>query len=167
MRRPPRRPGAPSWAGFPLAHRLRLVLIGGATIAVFLIERRLDMPLELARTLAVNTLVFGQVFYLFNSRYLRESSLSLRRLFANRIAWVAVGVLALLQLIFVYVPVMQHWFGSAGLALRHWLIPLAIGGAAFLLIEIEKTITRRFFLPPPAQAATDGPDPASTEQPEL
>jgi hypothetical protein len=38
------------------------VLIGGATIAVFLIEKRLGMPVELARTLAVNTLVCGQAF---------------------------------------------------------------------------------------------------------
>jgi cardiolipin synthase A/B len=55
------------------------VLIGGATIAVFLVERASACRWSLARTLAVNTLVFGQVFYLFNSRFLRESSLRLER----------------------------------------------------------------------------------------
>jgi potassium/sodium efflux P-type ATPase len=165
MSRPPRKPGA-SILGAAFLWRIGFVsvLIGGATIAVFLIEKSIGVPLELARTLAVNTLVCGQAFYLFNSRYLHESSLSLRRLFANRIAWVAVGILALLQLIFVYVPVMQHWFGSVDLEWRHWLIPLAIGGAAFLLIEVEKAITRRFFLPPTAQASPDKTASADREQ---
>jgi magnesium-transporting ATPase (P-type) len=94
------------------------ILIGGATIAVFLYEQQAGTSLELARTLAVNTLVWGQAFYLFNSRYLRESSLSVERLFANRVAWLTVGVLAVLQLTFVYAPFMHAWFGSAALGLR-------------------------------------------------
>jgi magnesium-transporting ATPase (P-type) len=114
------------------------VLIGGATIAVFLIEMRLGMPVELARTLAVNTLVCGQAFYLFNSRFLRESSLSFSRLFTNRVVWLAVGVLAVLQLVFVYAPFMHRLFGSTALELRHWLVPLGIGLAVFLLVEAEK-----------------------------
>ncbi len=146
MHRPPRQPGAPI-LGLVLLWRIGFVsvLIGGATIAVFLIEKHIGMPLDLARTLAVNTLVCGQAFYLFNSRYLHESSLSVKRLLANRMAWLAVGVLAILQLTFVYAPFMQRWFGSAALELRHWLIPLGIAAGAFLLIETEKALVRRFF----------------------
>ncbi|MDI6616981.1 MAG: HAD-IC family P-type ATPase, partial [Syntrophaceae bacterium] len=148
MHRLPRKPGGPI-LGAIFLRRIGFVsiLIGGATIAVFLIEKHIGMPLELARTLAVNTLVCGQAVYLFNSRYLHESSLRMERLFANRMAWVAVGVLAVLQLTFVYAPFMQRWFGSASPELRHWLIPLAIAAGAFLLIEAEKAVTRRFFLP--------------------
>lgn len=144
MQRPPRSPDAPILGGLFL-WRIAFVsvLIGGATIAVFLVERRLGMPLETARTLAVNTLVCGQAFYLFNSRYLHESSLAPDRIFANRAAWMAVGVLAVLQLVFVYAPFMQLWFGSAPLELRHWLIPLSLGAAVFLVVEGEKSITRR------------------------
>jgi len=148
MHRPPRKPGSPILgAAFLWRIGFVSVLIGGATIAVFLIEKQLGMPLDLARTLAVNTLVCGQAFYLFNSRYLHESSLSIQRLLANRMAWVAIGALTALQLMFVYAPFMQRWFGSASLELRHWLIPLGIGAAAFLLIEAEKAVVRRFFLP--------------------
>jgi magnesium-transporting ATPase (P-type) len=148
MHRLPRKPGEPI-LGAIFLRRIGFVsvLIGGATIAVFLIEKHIGMPLELARTLAVNTLVCGQAVYLFNSRYLHESSLRMERLFANRMAWVAVGVLAVLQLTFVYAPFMQRWFGSASPELRHWLIPLGIAAGAFLLIEAEKAVTRRFFLP--------------------
>jgi magnesium-transporting ATPase (P-type) len=144
MRRPPRKPGAPILGGLFL-WRIGFVsvLIGGATIAVFLVEKQMGMPLELARTLAVNTLVCGQAFYLFNSRFLRESSLSVDRLLSNRVAWLAVGVLAVLQLMFVYAPFMQLWFGSASLELRHWLVPLGIGVGVFVVVEVEKAITRR------------------------
>lgn len=145
MRRPPRDPRAPILGGeFLWRIAFVSVLIGGATIAVFLIERRMGMTLEMARTLAVNTLVCGQVFYLFNSRFLRESSLSLTRLFSNRVVWMAVGVLVVLQLVFVYAPFMQTLFGSTALELRHWFIPLGIGFAVFLLVESEKAILRRF-----------------------
>jgi magnesium-transporting ATPase (P-type) len=145
MTRPPRKPGA-SILGGVLLWRIGFVsaLIGGATIAVFLIERRLGGPLEQVRTMAVNTLVFGQMFYLFNSRFFRESSVRPGLLFTNRAAWFAVIALLVLQLGFVYAPFMQLWFGSAALEWRHWLVPLGIGAAVFLLVEAEKAVIRRF-----------------------
>jgi magnesium-transporting ATPase (P-type) len=92
----------------------------------------------------VNTLVFGQIFYLFNCRYLDESSISAGRLFANRAVWMTTGILLVLQLVFVYAPFMNTWFGSAPLLARHWLIPLSIGCAVFLAVEAEKALTRRW-----------------------
>ncbi|MCC5806905.1 MAG: cation-transporting P-type ATPase [Opitutales bacterium] len=144
MKRPPRDPKA-RILGLHFLWRIGYVsiLIGGATIAVFVIERRLEMPIELARTVAVNTLVCAQVFYLFNSRFMRESSCHFDRLFTNRVVWFAVTALALLQLGFVYLPFMQTAFGSAPLELRHWLIPLGVGLAVFFVVEGEKALARR------------------------
>jgi magnesium-transporting ATPase (P-type) len=144
MQRPPRKPGTPI-LGKVFLWRIALVslLIGGTTIVMFEVELALGMPLDTARTMAVNTLVIAQAFYLFNSRYLSASSLHLGLLFGNRAAWVAVGVLAALQLVFVYQPLMNAWFGTAPLELRHWLVPLAIGLAVFLAIEGEKALIRR------------------------
>ena len=71
---------------------------------------------RLARTLAVNTLVFGQLFYLFNSRHPRTSSLRRDTLLANRVAWGAAVVLLWLQITYVYAPFMHTLFGSAPLA---------------------------------------------------
>jgi magnesium-transporting ATPase (P-type) len=143
MRRPPRKPGSPILGGLFL-WRIGFVsvLIGGATITVFLVEKHLEMPVELARTVAVNTLVFGEVFYLFNSRFLHESSLTLSRLASNRVAWLAVGVLLVLQLVFVYAPFMNHAFGTVGLEARHWLVPLGVGLAVFFIVEGEKALLR-------------------------
>ncbi len=145
MKRPPRDPKA-RILGIYSIWRISFVsiLVGGATIAVFMIELRLEMPIELARTVAVNTLVCAQVFYLFNSRFMRESSLRPTLLFTNRVAWLAVGILVILQLGFVYAPFMQLWFGSVPLDLRHWLVPLGIGFGIFMIVEAEKAIFRRF-----------------------
>jgi calcium-translocating P-type ATPase len=145
MRRPPRRPGAPILGEHAL-WRIVLVslLIGGATIAVFLYEEHKGYSIEMAQTMAVNTLVLGQVFYLFNSRFLRESSLRLDLLFTNRVVWIAIGVLAVLQLLFVYVPFLNLWFHSAPIPAGDWLLPLGIGFAIFLAVEAEKAILRSF-----------------------
>ncbi|MFO7579950.1 MAG: cation-transporting P-type ATPase [Nitrosomonas halophila] len=144
MQRPPRAPDA-RILGLHFLWRIGYVsiLIGGATIAVFIVERRFDMPIELARAVTVNTLVCAQVFYLFNSRFMHEPSYRLDQLFTNSVVWFAVGVLILLQLGFVYLPFMQVAFGSAPLELRHWLIPLGVGLAVFYIVEWEKTIFRR------------------------
>ena len=139
MQRPPRKPGTPI-LGYVFLWRLAIVsmLIGGATIAMFEVELALGMPLDLARTMAVNTLVVAQAFYLLNARFLNTSSLRLALMFTNRAVWIAISVLFLLQLGFVYLPFMNSAFGATPLALRHWLIPLAIGVAIFLIMEMEK-----------------------------
>jgi len=149
MTRPPRDPNA-AIVDRVFLWRITFVslLIGGATLAVFQREMALDMPLDVARTLAVNILVFGQAFYLFNCRFLHASSLRLDLLFSNRAAWIAVGALIGFQILFVYAPFMHRWFGTAPLAPRHWLVPLAIGLAVFLLIEAEKALMRRYGTPP-------------------
>jgi magnesium-transporting ATPase (P-type) len=144
MRRPPRQPGTPILGGYFL-WRISFVslLISGAAIGVFLYEQAQGLTVDRARTMAVNTLVVGQIFYLFNSRFLRESSLRVEFLFANRVAWLTVGVLLVLQLIFVYAPFMHAWFHSASLEIHHWLVPLATGVVVFLAVEAEKALLGR------------------------
>jgi magnesium-transporting ATPase (P-type) len=143
MRRPPRRPGAPILGEYAI-WRIAFVslLIGGMTVAVFLFEEHRGYSIEMAQTMAVNTLVLAQVFYLFNSRFLRESSLRLDLLFTNRVVWIAVGVLAVLQVLFVYVPFLNVWFHSAPIPARDWLLPIGIGFAIFLTVEGEKALVR-------------------------
>ena len=144
MARPPRRSDAPILDGYFLWRIFFVsVLIGGATIAVFLVGKENGLSLELARTLAVNTLVFGQLFYLFNSRHLRTSSLRRDTLLANRVAWGAAVVLLWLQITYVYAPFMHRLFASAPLSPWLWLIPAGIGLAVFFAVELEKKVMAR------------------------
>ena len=143
MQRPPRKPGGSIMDGGML-WRVGFVslLIGGATIASFEYSLLQGMELGTARTMAVNTLVVAQAWYLFNSRFLTASSLALSRMFTNPGAIVSVGLLGLLQLGFVYVPAMNTWFGTTPLPLEAWGPPMAIGVLVFLIIEGEKALLR-------------------------
>ena len=144
MARPPRRPDAAILDGYFLWRIFFVsVLIGGATILVFTLAKNNGLSLELARTLAVNTLVFGQLFYLFNSRHLRSSSLRRDTLLANRVAWGAAVVLLWLQITYVYAPFMHRLFASAPLSPWLWLIPAGIGLAVFFAVELEKKVVAR------------------------
>ena len=144
MERPPRKPGGSIMDGGML-WRVGFVslLIGGATIASFEYSLAQGMELQAARTMAVNTLVIAQAWYLFNSRFLTASSLAPARLFTNPAAQISVLILALLQLGFVYLPVMNTWFGTTPLPLETWLPPIGIGALVFLIIEAEKALLRR------------------------
>ncbi len=143
MRRPPRTSGASILDRYFL-WRIGFVgaLVGGATIAVFLLADRSEDGISAARTVAVNTLVFGQVCYLFSARFLREASYLPSRLLANRVAWGAVGVLTLLQIGFVYLPFMNTMFETAPLGIVGWLVPGVIGVAIFASVEVEKAVFR-------------------------
>ena len=143
MDRPPRRPGA-SILGAYFLWRIALVsvLVGGSTIVVFRDIYPDGTSLDVARTIAVNTLVIGQLFYLFSARFLRAASYHPSRLFSNPVSWLAVGVLILLQVAFTYVPFMQSLFGTAAMTPQQWVIPIFIGMGVFVVVEVEKSVVR-------------------------
>ncbi|WP_432560619.1 HAD-IC family P-type ATPase [Granulicoccus sp. GXG6511] len=145
MNRPPRDPKGSLLDPLMLARIGYVsVLIGVATMAVFSLESAGGSPLEVARTTALTTLIVAQAFYLLNVRFIGTRSLRPQLLTTNPVAWISMVVLAGLQLMFVYAPFMREPFDAAPLELRHWLVALAAGAALFAVVEIEKTITRRF-----------------------
>jgi magnesium-transporting ATPase (P-type) len=79
------------------------------------------MSLEFARTAAVNTLVMGQIVYLFNCRRLTGSVLSKEGFLGNPIALKAVAVLVGLQLAMTHLPFKQALFGTEHLDAETWL----------------------------------------------
>ena len=145
MERPPRDPDEPILSGY-LVWRIAFVsvLIAVAALQLFLWELEQGASPGVAQTIAVNTLVAGQVFYLFNSRFIWRSSLSIRRLISNRYALLAAGALLVIQLGFTYLPFMNTWFGSEPITLTDWGILSLVGLTVFLLVEAEKAVMRRW-----------------------
>jgi magnesium-transporting ATPase (P-type) len=144
MSRAPRPPAEPLLNGF-LVWRIFFVtaLLVAGGLGLFLWEHHRDgATLEEARTIAVNVLVMGELVYLFNSRFLLRSALSLEGLMGNRYALAAVAVLIPLQLAFNYLAPMQRLFGTAGLDVKAWLHVCAFGLALFLIVEAEKALLR-------------------------
>jgi magnesium-transporting ATPase (P-type) len=105
---------------------------------LFLLERdNMNASLEQARTVAVNTIVVIEAFYLFNCRSLTRSMFSLG-LFSNM--WVHLGVATMLaaQLLFTYLPVMNRVFHTAPLPGQSWLRIAAAGAVVYVVVELEK-----------------------------
>jgi len=104
----------------------------------------------LSQTVALNTLVFFEMVYLFNSRSLTEPALSMD-LRANK--WIPIGVLVcfILQLLITYWGPFNHVFHTEAIGLLDWATALAIASSAFFAIEVEKYIVRRTYRAEPSE----------------
>jgi len=159
MQRPPRVVNRPIPNGFGI---WRIIFVGLAlltlTLWAFFRMKSNGASDELARAAAVNALVIGQIFYLLNSRYRLDSSLSLKAHLGNKYLPLGIGAVVILQLLFTYAPPLQVLFETGSLLV--WVWPwLALGGFLFFLVmELEKLIIRmmhnaRRIPPAPAAAA--------------
>ena len=97
---------------------------------------------DLARTMAVNVLVAGQITYLFNCRRWQAPSFTVAALTANPWAWLCTGILVFMQLGFTYLPPAQTLFSTTGMPPAYWLVPIAFGALVFIVVELEKALTR-------------------------
>ncbi len=144
MRRPPRPPVGPV---VPRRYVVRMVLVGLLLLAcafgLFRWELLHGETLNRARTAAVNVFVAGELCYLFNCRSLDRFH-PLVGLFANR--WLVGGVvfMALLQLLFTYHPVCNLLFHSEPVGASEWGFALLAGGMIFGVVELEKSLVRRW-----------------------
>jgi magnesium-transporting ATPase (P-type) len=143
MNRPPRAVDRPILTGFGI---WRVIFVGLALLAVtlwaFFWMKSQGASDQLARTAAVNMITIGQVFYLLNSRYLLDSSLSLRAHLGNRYLPLGIGAVVVLQLLFTYAPPLQRLFDNEAIPLWVWPWLVLAGLVFFLVVEAEKLIIR-------------------------
>ncbi len=143
MRRPPRSPTEPLLTKL-LVWRIvfvSVIMVCG-TFGLFLWEERHGETIEHARTVAINTLVMFEIFYLFNSRKIENSILNIEGMTGNRFVLLAVVVLILFQLAFTYLSPMQHLFGTIAISAREWQWIVAVAFSVLPLVEIEKMLIR-------------------------
>ena len=139
-----RRPRDPDSSILTAALVRRIFLVGlllfAGSFGLFEWELYQGATVSTARTAAVNVLVFGELFYLFNCRSLSYSMFTLG-LFSNPWLFVGVTTMAASQLLFTYVPAMQHVFGTASLGVAEWMLIIAVGVVIYIAVEIEKWIS--------------------------
>ena len=126
---PPTAPTSTSWIQPPPLRGINVVVAAFSTPGM-------------ARTAAVNAITLGQVFYLLNSRYLIDSSLTPHAHGGNPWLYWGIGAVIVLQLLFTYAPPFHAIFGNESLPL--WVWPRLIGGGIvfFLAVELEKLVIR-------------------------
>ena len=157
MARLPRAVSRPILDGFAV---WRVIFVGVAllilTLAAFFWMKSSGASDELARAVAVNTLVIGQIFYLLNSRFKTESSLSISAHLGNPYLPLGIAAVIVLQLLFTYAPPLQRLFGTEAIPLDVWPRLLAGGFLFFLVVEAEKFVIRRFGLAAPRSQRARG-----------
>jgi calcium-translocating P-type ATPase len=143
MIRPPRAVDRPILTVFGI---WRVIFVGlvllAFTLSAFFWMKSQNASDELARTVAVNAITLGQVFYLLNSRYLLDSSLSIKSHLGNRYLFIGIGAVVLLQLAFTYAPPLQRLFQTEAIPPHLWPWLLLGGLVFFLIVEGEKLIIR-------------------------
>jgi len=119
------------------------VILMSGTFGLFIWEIERGMSIEHARTVAVNTLVAFEIFYLFNSRYIKASVFNWAGLTGNRYVLTAIAILVVFQLGFTYIGPMQSLFGTTGIDFNIWLRILVVASSVLFLVELEKYFVRR------------------------
>lgn len=151
MQRPPRAVGLPIVDAFGI---WRVAFVGVAllilTLWAFFWMKSNGASDPLARAVAVNALVIGQIFYLLNSRYKIDSSLSLKAHLDNKYLSLGIGAVVVLQLLFTYTPPLQALFETEAIPLVVWPMLLLAGLIFFLVVEGEKFLIRHIRTTQPA-----------------
>ncbi|MEZ5536256.1 MAG: HAD-IC family P-type ATPase [Thiolinea sp.] len=131
------------FSGF-LLWRLILVsvLLFGSVMAIFVWELHRGEALEVARTAAINTLVIGQIFYLFSVRHSTVPGWRLSNLFNNQWLWFSVGGMLILQTLFTYWAPFNVLFGTDAIDPPAWSWILLAGSLVFIVVEFEKGMQR-------------------------
>lgn len=144
MSRPPRDVNEPILT-FYLIWRVAFVavILMSGTFGLFLWELGQGVSIEYARTVAVNTLVMFEIFYLFNARYITASILNWQGFTGSRYVLAAIAILVAFQLAFTYLQPMQLLFGTAAIDLIMWLRIVVVASSVLFLVELEKYCVRR------------------------
>ena len=144
MRRPPRMRDAPILTG-ELAWHIVLVsalfVMGVFGIFAYAIDR--GHSVELARTIALNTLVVMEISHLFFIRNIYGTSLTWKAVRGTRVVWLTVVIVTIAQFSITYLPFMQAIFGTESVPFTDGLIIVGVGVALFVIVEIEKQMRLR------------------------
>jgi cation-transporting P-type ATPase F len=132
MEQPPRDPREPLLSGRRIGRILAISLFNWCVIfGVFEFIKATTGDLALARTMTINALISGRIFYLLSISqllpYLKAKfSTPNSAIEIPPLAWGIIGAIAL-QVIFAHVPFINEVFSTAPLNLSQWMFCLAVG----------------------------------------
>ncbi len=146
MKRPPRPRNQPLLTGELVWHIILVTtLFLGGVFGIHTYALAQGYSLELARTIAMNTLVIMEIFHLLYIRNISQVSLTWKMLRGTRAVWLAISVVIIGQLAITYWPFFQTVFSTEAVSFIDSLLIIAIGVLLFVCIEIEKQIRLRLF----------------------
>jgi len=143
MNRPPRNPTESVFSrGLSRKIICRGLQIGISTVLVFILTYLLKHDLALARTMAFSTLVFCQLFHVYDCRSEMLTIFELG-LFSNKYLLLATGCSTMMQMAVIYVPFLREIFGTVPLTVTEWLVIFTVAGWTFILGALKHLLWRR------------------------
>ncbi|MEE8824964.1 putative cation-transporting ATPase F [Lentilactobacillus sunkii] len=111
-----------------------------AALGIFTFDRFVDsgvLTAVLGSTMAVNIIIFGKIFYLFNIR--NSYPIISKHFFENKMAFIIIGILLALQAAMFYIPFMQDVFHTGSINFFYgWVVPTIAGFIVLVITEIIK-----------------------------
>lgn len=145
MRRPPR-PRHESLLTGELVWHIVLVstlfLCGVFGIYHYAVDQ--GYSIDLAHTMALNTLVVMEIFHLFFIRNIYGTSLTWKAVRGTKVVWATVIVITVAQFAITYLPPLQKIFATEAIPFWYGVLIVGIGAALFAIIETEKQIRLAF-----------------------
>jgi magnesium-transporting ATPase (P-type) len=144
MRRPPRPRNEPLLTG-ELAWHIVLVsaLFLGGVFGMYAYAIDRGYSVDLARTIALNTLVVMEIFHLFFIRNIYGTSLTWRAVRGTKVVWATVIGVTVAQFAITYLPPLQALFATVAVPFWDGVIIVGVGVALFAIIETEKQLRLR------------------------
>jgi Ca2+-transporting ATPase len=122
------------------------VVMALGTLAVLMWAPEADIAeagvATVAGTMAFNTFVMFQFFNILNVRSDRQTVFS-RYTFSNRMLWLALAAVMLLQVAVTHVGPMQRLFDTTSISLGQWVVCAAVASSILWLEELRKFLMRR------------------------
>lgn len=118
------------------------IILAIGSLYVFLSNYYFDIPLGVARTAALTTMVFFQFFHVFNSRS-ETLSIFVMNPLRNKFLFITVIGAFIAQLAFIYLPTMQFIFKTEPISFEIWLQIVLVAASVIVAMEIDKLIRRR------------------------
>lgn len=143
MKRPPRHPGESVFSR-GLSRKIigRGIQIGLSTLFVFSVIYYLQNDLALARTAAFATLVYCQMFHVFDCRSETATIFELK-FTSNKYLLAAVAFSTVMQLSVMYIPFLSAIFSTVPLSLGDWALVLTISGWTLIVSGCKHLFKRR------------------------
>lgn len=143
MNRPPRNPKESVFSrGLSRKIIARGLQIGISTVFVFATVYFFKNDLAEARTMAFCTLVFSQMFHVFDCRSESYNVFEIG-IFRNKYLILATVCSLFMQLLVVYHPFMQGVFTTVPLGMVDWVVILCVSGWTFMISAIKHLFFRR------------------------
>lgn len=145
MRRPPRPRHEPLLTGELVWHIVLvsvLFLCGVFGIYHYAVDQ--GYSIDLARTMALNTLVVMEIFHLFFIRNIYGTSLTWNAEKGTNEVWMVVIFITMAQFAITYMPPLQSIFATVSIPFWDGVLIVGIGAALFAIIETEKQIRLSF-----------------------